>query len=138
MKSLEAARESGIEDSDLHYLMAECLLRADAARTQDAMRELNRALELNATSVSARAVRGKLLLEAKRPNEAVADLMLAHERDPNSRSAAYNLARAYRAIGKIEEANRLFERIRNQEPDSLGELSRQRLDDALAQKGVNR
>jgi tetratricopeptide (TPR) repeat protein len=138
LRSLEAANNSGIVDSDLHYLMAECLLKVDASRTKDAMRELNRAIELNSSSVSARAVRGKLLLEAGHPTEALTDLKLAHGRDPDSRSAAYNLARAYRATGQIEEANRLFGQLRNQKADSLGELSQRRLSDALAQTEVDR
>jgi tetratricopeptide (TPR) repeat protein len=138
IQSLEAANKSGIVDSDLHYLLAECLLKVDASGMQAAMTELNLAIELNANSVSARAVRGKLLLEASRAKEAAADLKIAYQRDPGSRSAAYNLARAYRAMGRAEEAQRLFGQLRSQKSDSLGELSQRRLNEVLTQKGADR
>jgi len=138
IQSLEAANKSGIIDSDLHYLLAECLLKVDASGTRAAMTELNRAIELNANSVSARTVRGKLLLMASRASDAAADLKIAYQHDPGSRSAAYNLARAYRAMGRTEEAQRLFAQLRSQKTDSLGELSQRRLNEVLTQKEADR
>lgn len=134
INSLKAAIAMGIADSDLHYLLAECLLKVDGTNKQAAIVELDRAIELNTNSVSARAVRGRLLLGAGRVKEAVGDLELALRNDPNSRSAIYNLARAYRTLGRTEESRLLFDRIKNQEPDSLGELSERRLNQALTQK----
>ncbi len=131
---LESANRLGIADSDLHYLLAECLLKVNGPNTQAAMVELNRAIELNTNSVSARALRGRLLLGAGRVKEAVGDLELALRHDPSSRSALYNLARAYRTLGRTEESRLLFDRIQNQKPDSLGELSERRLNQVLTQK----
>lgn len=132
--SLQSANRLGIADSDLHYLLAECLLKVNGANTQPAMAELDRAIEINTNSVSARALRGKLLLEAGRTKEAAADLERAHQQDPNSRSAAYNLARAYRTLGLTDESRLLFEQLRNQKADSLGELSRRRLNQVLTRR----
>jgi len=132
--SLESANRLGIADSDLHYLLAECLLRVNGANTQAAKAELDRAIEMNTNSVSARALRGKLLLEAGRTKEAAADLERALRQDPNSRSSAYNLARAYRKLGRTDESRLLVEQPRNQEPDSLGELSQRRLNQVLTRK----
>jgi tetratricopeptide (TPR) repeat protein len=132
--SLESANRLGIVDSDLHYLRAECLLKVNGANTQPAIAELNRAIELNTNSVSARALRGKLLMESGRTKEAAADLERAHQQDPNSRSAAYNLARAYRTLGLTEESRLLFEQLRNQKADSLGELSQRRLNQVLTRR----
>jgi predicted Zn-dependent protease len=81
-----------------------------------------------------RALRGKLLLEAGRTKEAAADLERALRQDPNSRSSAYNLARAYRKLGRTDESRLLVEQLRNQEPDSLGELSQRRLNQVLTRK----
>jgi tetratricopeptide (TPR) repeat protein len=134
INSLESANRLGIADSDLHYLLAECLLRVSDANPQAAMAELDRAIEMNTNSVSARTLRGKLLLEAGRTKEAAADLERALRQDPNSRSAAYNLARAYRKLGRTDESRLLFEQIRNQEPDPLGELSQRRLNQVLTRK----
>jgi tetratricopeptide (TPR) repeat protein len=129
---LRAAIQAGIVDSDLHYLLAECMLKLDPAKPIRAIAELNRAINLNSKSVAARTLRGKLLLEAGRVKEAVADLTLAHRIDPTSRSAAYNLARAEFKLGRTEEANALFQQLQTQSGDSLSELSDQRLQKALA------
>jgi tetratricopeptide (TPR) repeat protein len=90
---LRSAIQSGIVDSDLHYLLAECMLKADPTKPMRAVAELDRAIALNRKSVAARTLRGKLFLETGRAKEAVVDLTLAHRVDPTSRSAAYNLAR---------------------------------------------
>ena len=49
-------------------------------------------------------MRGRMLLEQHHAQEAVADLELAHQVDPNSHSATYVLARAYTAVGRKDEA----------------------------------
>jgi tetratricopeptide (TPR) repeat protein len=129
---LKAAIGSGIVDSDLHYLLAECILKVDPAKSADAIAELNQAIQLNSRSVSARTLRGKLLLESGNARRAVGDLELAHQVDPTSRSALYNLARADSALGKTEEAKSLLKQLNTQTTDSLGELSDQRLKKALS------
>ena len=134
--ALELANEHGIADSDLHYLLAECLLKLNPANTQAALRELDKAIALNGNSVSARALRGKLFLEAGNAKEAVADLQWAHRRDPGSRTAAYNLARAYQKLGKREDSQLLFEQLRSGKIDAVGELSQRRLNDVLIQKAA--
>ena len=71
---LRSAVASGIVDSDLHYMLAECLLRIDATNSTAALAELDQAIRLNPNSVPARSLRGSTLLEAGRPQEAVVDL----------------------------------------------------------------
>jgi predicted Zn-dependent protease len=89
---------------------------------------------LISNSVSARALRGKLLLEAGNTKEAVGDLERAHQGDPGSRAAAYNLARAYQKLGRKEDSQLLFKQLRNREIDAVSELSQRRLNEALTQK----
>ena len=132
---LQGAIQQGVKDSDLHYLLAECLLKVDAANTDKALQQVNRALELNTNSIAARTLRGKLLLETGHPAEAIIDLELARQHDPDSRSATYNLARAYRAVGRGAEARAIFEQLRDQPSNTLGEMSNRRLNEALADKG---
>jgi tetratricopeptide (TPR) repeat protein len=100
------------------------------------MAELDLAIRMNANSVSARALRGRLLLQSGRVKEAATDLELALRQDPNSRSAAYSLARTYQRLGRIEESRLLFERLRNAKPDSLDDFSQRRLNEALTGKEV--
>ena len=129
--AIKAAMQAGIADSDLHYLLAECMLKVDPTKTTDALAELGQAIALNGRSVPARTLRGKLLLEGGKPAQAVEDLALAHKIDPTSRSALYNLARADAALGKADEARLLFKQMSSQSEDSLGELSDQKLKKAL-------
>jgi tetratricopeptide (TPR) repeat protein len=130
--TLRAAMQQGIADSDLHYLLAECLLKLSPTKPQDAITELDRAIALNSESVSARSLRGKLYLEEDRPKDAVIDLQLAHRVDPASRSATYNLARAYTATGKPDEAKQLYLQLNQQSVDSVSELSDHKLKEALS------
>ena len=132
---IRAAIQVGITDSDLHYLLAECMLKVDPTKTANALMELDRAIELNSRSVSARTLRGKLLLEGGKPGQAVDDLELAHKIDPGSRSAIYNLARTDAALGKTDEAEFLFKQMSSQTQDSLGELSDQKVKKALNGEG---
>jgi tetratricopeptide (TPR) repeat protein len=134
VQTLRNAIGSGIVDSDLHYLLAECLLKLDSTNKSEIMGELDRAIELNPNSVSARSLRGKLLLDAGHIKEGAEDLEQAHRYDPTSRSAAYNLARAYRALGKTEEANLLFAQFRTQGSDGITELGKRRLTSALSER----
>jgi tetratricopeptide (TPR) repeat protein len=133
---LRKAVKDGLSDSELHYLLAECLLRSDPGNTAEALQELGRAIELNGRSVSARTLRGKLLLAGGHPQDAVSDLEAAIHDDPDSRTALYNLAMAYRAVGKTNEAQSLFRQLRSQPTDTLNEFSDKRLNEALGESGA--
>ncbi|MEA2540903.1 MAG: hypothetical protein QOH35_2269, partial [Acidobacteriaceae bacterium] len=97
------------------------------------------AIHLNPNSVPARSLRGATLLEVGRPQDAVADLKLARELDPNpqrdTRNTTYLLARAYGAIGRRNEANALFVQVGRQyssnKTDTLNQLSKQKMHAAL-------
>lgn len=135
LAALRSAQKAGISDADLDYLTAECLLKIDPADTQTALDYLNHAIELDRHSVAARTLRGKLLLDGNRPAQALGDLELAAKQEPSSRSAIYNLARAYRALDRPEDAEALFRQLRNQQTDTLSELGKARLSGALAGNG---
>lgn len=131
VEEISQAIQSGMNDSDLYYLLAESKLRLDPGNLEESMQELNRAIELNGRSVSARSLRGRLLMEVHHLNAAVADLELAHSIDPGSRSATYNLARAYFASGRKDEAKALFEKLTKKAIDPVEEMSDRRLKNAL-------
>lgn len=61
----------------------------------------------------------------------MSDLELAHKIDPASPSATYNLARAYFALGKTEEASSLSKQLAGPGADAVSELSDQKLKSAL-------
>ncbi len=128
---LQRAIDSGINDADLHYLLAECLLRSKKSRAERVREELDRAIEMDPKHVAARTLRGKLLLERGRAEDAVADLKLALQQDPSSSAALYNLARAYQTIGKMEQSRKLFDAVRAMKTDSLDELTHRRVNQTL-------
>ena len=138
-KVLRAAIASGIVDSDLHYLLAECILRIDPVNVAAALAELDQAIQLNPDSVSARVLRGSTLLDAGRPQDALADLKIARTLDPNpqrdTRNTTYLLGRAYLALGKRDEAKALFAHLGPQfssnKTDTLNQLSEQKMRMAL-------
>jgi tetratricopeptide (TPR) repeat protein len=129
---LKKAIAAGIVNSDLHYLLAESLIKIDPSDSREPLVELDRAIAIDSQSVPARSLRGKLLLEGGHPKQAIVDLKLALRTDPDSRSATYNLARAYTALGETAEAKVLFQRLNSHPTDSLHELSERKLKDALA------
>jgi tetratricopeptide (TPR) repeat protein len=125
------AIQAGVKDPDLHYLLAEVMLRLDHGNTENAMAELNRAIVMNPRDVQALSLRGKLRLQQHNLKDAVQDLELAHKIDPASASAAYNLARAYFAQGKAKEADDLSKQLASSNTDSVSELNDQKLKSAL-------
>ena len=138
-KVLRDAITAGIADSDLHYLLAECVLRIDPSNGGAALQELDRAIQLNPKSVPARILRGERLLAAGRPQDAVVDLKIARDLDPNpqrdTKNTTYLLGRAYAALGKREEANALFAQLGHQftpnKADTLNQLGEQKIQAAL-------
>jgi tetratricopeptide (TPR) repeat protein len=121
----------GVKDADLHYLLAEDMLRLDPRINGDVFSELNRAIAMNPRHVQALSLRGKLRLEQHDLKDAVCDLELAHNIDPASASAAYNLSRAYFAEGKAKEAEDLSKELASQKADAVSELNDQKLKNAL-------
>jgi tetratricopeptide (TPR) repeat protein len=138
-KVLRDAIASGIADSDLHYMLAECVLRIDPSNAKAALSELDQAIQLNPKSVPARILRGETLLAAERPQDAVVDLKIARELDPNPQrdtsNTTYLLGRAYAALGKRDQAKALFAQLGHQlgsnKTDSLNQLGDQKIQAAL-------
>jgi tetratricopeptide (TPR) repeat protein len=137
---LRSAITSGIADSDLHYMLAECLLRVDSTNANHAaLSELNQAIQLNPNSVSARVLRGSMWLEAGRPQNALVDLKIARDLDPtpqrDTRNTTYLLGRAYAALGQREEAKALFAQLGKEfssdKADPLKQLSEQKMREVL-------
>lgn len=129
---LRSAMQGGVVSSDLEYLLAECMLKLEPTQAEEAIAELNKAIRLDANSVPARTLRGKLLLEEGNPQKAAADLEIAHKIDPGMRSAAYNLARAWFALGKRDEAQALYRQLQTQTTDTVTELSDRRIREVLS------
>lgn len=129
--AISQAFRAGVKDPDLYYLLAEAMLRLNPSNLAGAITELNRAIATNPRQVQALSLRGKLQLQQHDLKDAVSDLEVAHKIDPASSSATYNLARAYFALGKTEEATVLSKQLASSSVDAVGELSDQKLKNAL-------
>jgi tetratricopeptide (TPR) repeat protein len=138
-KVLRDSIASGIADSDLHYMLAECILRIDPSNASAALSELDYAIQLNPKSVPARILRGQTLLAVKRPQDAVVDLKIARNLDPtpqrDTSNTTYLLGRAYAALGQRDQANALFAQLGHQlapnKTDTLNQLGDQKMQAAL-------
>jgi tetratricopeptide (TPR) repeat protein len=129
---LRSAMHAGVVSADLEYLLAECMLKLEPTKPAKALAELDTAIRFDGNSVPSRTLRGKLVLEEGNPQKAVADLEIAHKIDPAMRSATYNLARAYFAVGKQKEAQALYHQLQEQTTDTVNELSDRRIKQVLS------
>jgi tetratricopeptide (TPR) repeat protein len=92
---------------------------------QEAYTLANRSLELKPNVLEALTIRGRALLALKRPKEAVGDLKQASLLDPEDDTIHFQLARAYRQLGMVEEEKR--------ENDALVQI-RRKADEAMQKK----
>jgi Flp pilus assembly protein TadD len=99
---------TGSADADIHYLLAESLLRTSSDDPPAALREVNLALKLDADHVAALLLRAKLILKDGSARPALADLEKARTLDPENRGVLYTLGRAYQQSGRTAQAKELF------------------------------
>ncbi len=97
------------KDATLTFLLADTLIRAGVEPGQpsfdEAVRLLERSVELNPQFRKARVSLGKLYLRAAKPEDAAQQFREAVRLDPKDRSALTQLALLLRRTGKIQEAD---------------------------------
>jgi len=84
---------------------------------QEALELATRSLELKPDTAEALAIRGRALLALGKPSSAVDDLKKATALDPNNPGYYFQLARAYRQVGHVDQANDAaanYERLQRQ------------------------
>ncbi len=105
------------DDAQAHYLLATLLQIASpsAAREAEAEQELRTSLKLEPTAITVKTRLGRLLLDHGNAAEAIPLLQSSIRADVYDLIATKALARAYRKVGKTQEADRADQ--------SAGELS---------------
>ena len=101
--------------------VAALVLRAEVAipdHLDEAMEDLNKALDLRPGLVPALRQRAVLLANAKKFTAAVADLELAQKLDPEDQSATLQLAAVYAIEGKTETAIEVYDKVLEADPTS--------------------
>jgi tetratricopeptide (TPR) repeat protein len=81
---------------------------------QEALNRANRALELKPDIAGALTIRGRALLSLQKPGEAIEAFKKAAAIDPEDSAIHFQLARAYRLIGQVQQAqaeNAIYERL---------------------------
>jgi tetratricopeptide (TPR) repeat protein len=72
---------------------------------EEAVRLATRALELKPDTAEALSIRGRALIALGKPSNAIEDLKKATALDPNNAGYYFQLARAYRQLGRADQAN---------------------------------
>ena len=88
------------------------------ARSEEAVQEMRRALELDPLSLMVNNATGWHLYLARRYDEAIAQFSRALELDPNFALAHFDLGRAYEQKGMYEPALAEFEKAKALSPDT--------------------
>lgn len=132
-RTLNAAIQAGIADSDIHYLRAECI-RAQHGSAASALQEVTEALRLDPSSAPALTLRGQLELQQDDTPAAVRDLERARTLAPQSNEVVYNLARAYQKAGRRQEAQRLFQQVQAKSQDLNTALQHKKMVQILVEK----
>lgn len=104
LKEFEIELARNPRDAVAQYQVAQVLLAQE--KPKDASARLERALELNHDFPEALIALGKLRVDEKRNDEAIALLTRATQLMPRSEAAHYSLMMAYRNAGKMTEARR--------------------------------
>jgi tetratricopeptide (TPR) repeat protein len=94
------------DSADGHLGLGALLVKLGGAQTDEGVKELLRAISLNGDLYEARMTLGRTLVRLGRAQEAVEHLERAARLAPGNPEAHYQLALAYRRLGKRAEAER--------------------------------
>jgi tetratricopeptide (TPR) repeat protein len=81
---------------------------------EEALKLVNQALKVKGDVPEALTIRGRALLSVHKPQEAIGDLNKAAALDPQDSATHFQLARAYRQVGRTQDAERensIYERL---------------------------
>ncbi len=99
--------ESSPDSNEARSLRAQCLEKL--GETDEAVSLLRQVVKSDPKHVDALKTLGNLLLTQKEPDEALAYLERAYDLTPEDSSARFPLAKAYKAVGRTEEAKPHFD-----------------------------
>lgn len=148
-RTLDTAIEAGIADSDIHYLLAECIraqhgsiasagasagASTGASAIASAMEQVTEALLLDPSSAPALTLRGQLELQQGDTPAAIRDLERARTLAPSSNEVAYHLARAYQKAGRRQDAQRLFQKVQEKNQDLNTALQHKKMIQILVER----
>lgn len=134
IETLNKAIARGVADPDLHYLLAESLIRSEPAAPAAVIPALNRAIALDPLFTEALVLRAKLHLQSGAVEQSVADLESARKVEPGSRTVLYNLAKAYRQSGRERQARELFQKVQDDTVAQVDTLAGKKIQKVLVER----
>jgi tetratricopeptide (TPR) repeat protein len=130
-QSAEAEFKAELENDPNNCLarwkLANSILEANDS-AEDALTQLNQAIEHCSTLMQARADRGRALIRLSRPNEALPDLLMAEKDSPAEPTIHFLLANVYRAQGKNADAQQEMKTYSRLQKEASEALARQASD----------
>jgi tetratricopeptide (TPR) repeat protein len=120
-QEFKAELENDPNNCTAHWKLANAMLEAEDP-AQDALSELDNAIDRCPTLMQARADRGRALIRLGKPADALPDLLMAEKDSPSEPSLHFLLASVYRAQGKSVEAQQemvAYSRLQKEASDSL-------------------
>lgn len=113
--NVRARLKSHPNDAFLHYLLAQILIQRGApvgsADFREAVREGERAVQINPQLTAARDLLGDLYLKSGQSSKAVVQSREALKEDPSDQAALYHLVQALRGTDKKGEIPELLKRL---------------------------
>ena len=109
ISDLESAIGLRSEYADAWFDLSQ--LKHSKGDVDGALAAARKVVELNPKNASAQSWLGRLYLENDDPTQAVKHLKIARSLGEDDKATLYSLARALRAIGKIEDAKRVEEQV---------------------------
>jgi tetratricopeptide (TPR) repeat protein len=111
--TLRAAAKKWPGNGRARYLHAVALERSgDPGKVPEAIAELRAAIGLNAKDGVAHALLGRILLKSGKTAEAAGELETAARLDPGNETSLYQLAAAYRTLGRAADAQKVLAQFR--------------------------
>jgi len=120
-QEFKAELENDPNNCTAHWKLANAMLEAEES-AQDALSELDKAVDRCPALMQARADRGRALIRLGRHADALPDLLMAEKESPSEPSLHFLLASVYRAQGKSAEAQKemvTYSRLQKEASDSL-------------------
>jgi Flp pilus assembly protein TadD len=100
------------DSAEGHLGLGVLLVKLDGQLTEEGIKELEKAISLNGDLYEARISLGRTLIKSGRTTEAVEHLTRAAQLAPNNPEPHYQLAIAYRRLGKKAEADQESARVK--------------------------
>jgi len=117
----KAELENDPNNCTAHWKLANAMLEAEDS-AQEALAELDKAIEHCPALMQARTDRGRALIRLGRQTDALPDLLMAEKESPSEPSLHFLLASVYRAQGKSGEAQRemqTYSRLQKEASETL-------------------